>query len=71
MINPNCRSCCGLGWVCENHPERAWDEALGCQCGAGMLCECQHADGLEPPDISKIMEEEPVMFVEVIPRSSE
>jgi hypothetical protein len=36
-----------------------------------MPCECQHADGLEAPDISKIMEEEPVMFVEVIPRSSE
>jgi len=27
----------------------AWDEKKGCQCGAGMPCECQHANGLEEP----------------------
>ena len=26
----------GIGWVCENHPDRAWHEELGCMCGAGM-----------------------------------
>ena len=69
MINPDCCICFGLGWVCENHPQRAWDEELGCQCGAGMPCECQPTDGLELPDTSKIMKEDPVMFMEVIPRS--
>jgi hypothetical protein len=45
MINPDCPVCFGLGWVCENHPQRAWSEDVGCQCGAGMPCECyiEHA----------------------------
>ncbi len=30
----------GTGWVCENHPKRARIEEIGCQCGAGMPCEC-------------------------------
>lgn len=55
MINPECPICFGLGWVCENHPKQVWDER-GCECGAGMPCECQHATGLEEPDTSKIME---------------
>jgi hypothetical protein len=29
------RLCFGLGFVCENHPDRARSEELGCQCGAG------------------------------------
>jgi hypothetical protein len=41
MIDPRCPKCFGLGWVCENHPNRAWSDELGCQCGAGMPCECQ------------------------------
>ena len=49
-INPDCLVCFGLGWVCENHPERAWDQEAGCQCGAGMPCECQHASGMEEPN---------------------
>ena len=56
MINPDCPICFGVGWVCENHPKRAWSEKLGCQCGAGMPCECVSADGLEEPDISQFLE---------------
>jgi hypothetical protein len=47
MIDPNCAVCLGLGWVCENHPKKVRDENLGCQCGAGMPCECQRAKGLD------------------------
>jgi len=39
MIDPDCRVC--LGWVCESHPQRAWTDELGCQCGVGIPCECQ------------------------------
>jgi hypothetical protein len=55
VIEPDCPTCFGLGWVCENHPERVWDEEKGCQCGAGMPCECQRANGLEQPDSSKVV----------------
>lgn len=49
MINPKCRICHGLGWVCESHPELPWqDEVDGCQCGAAMRCECQDNDEEEP-----------------------
>jgi hypothetical protein len=24
MIDPCCPRCLGLGWVCENHPDRVW-----------------------------------------------
>jgi hypothetical protein len=47
MINTHCPICFGLGWVCENHPKRVWSEELGCQCGAGMPCNCVRTDGLE------------------------
>jgi hypothetical protein len=40
--------------VCENHPSKAWSE-LGCQCGAGMLCECNRAEGYEEPDTSEVI----------------
>jgi hypothetical protein len=60
MIDPNCPVCFGLGWVCENHPMRAWDEKLGCQCGAGMPCECQRETGLEQPDVSRVLETDDV-----------
>jgi hypothetical protein len=53
MIDPKCPICFGLGWVCENHPDRAWDAEKGCQCGAGMPCECQ--SDLEEPDISQVI----------------
>ena len=45
MIDPDCKVCLGIGWVCENHPNRAWSQELGCQCGAGMPCRCVPADG--------------------------
>ena len=55
VIGPSCKIGFCLGWVCENHPNRVWDEEKGCQCGAGMPCECQRANGLEQPDTSKII----------------
>ena len=54
-MDPKCPVCLGIGWVCENHPDRAWSEEFGCQCGAGMPCECFRADGLEEPDISQVI----------------
>ena len=29
MIDPDCEVCLGIGWVCENHPHRAWTDELG------------------------------------------
>jgi hypothetical protein len=58
MIDPDCSICFGIGWVCENHPNRAWDEEKGCQCGAGMPCDCQRANGLEEPDVSHVITDE-------------
>jgi hypothetical protein len=61
MINPNCPICFGLGFVCENHPDRAWSEQLGCQCGAGEPCACNRSPdinaGIEEPDASYIIKE--------------
>ena len=48
MINRFCPLCLGVGWVCENHPNRVWDDDLGCQCGAGMPCDCQGEEVEEP-----------------------
>lgn len=33
-----CRTCNGLGWVCEEHPDRAWDSGEGCCGAAGAPC---------------------------------
>jgi hypothetical protein len=60
MPAPKCPICFGIGWVCENHPKRAWTEALGCQCGAGMPCQCVRADGLEEGDCTQIFDERPL-----------
>jgi hypothetical protein len=40
--NEKCNICQGIGWVCENHTDKPWDETIdgGCQCGAGQPCEC-------------------------------
>jgi hypothetical protein len=54
MIDPRCPICFGLGWVCENHPDRIWDHNLGCECGAGMPCRCQRPS-LEEPATSKVI----------------
>jgi len=59
MIDPECPVWFGLGWVCENHPKRVWDEQNGCQCGAGMPCKCVRADRLKEPDISGVITEAP------------
>jgi len=60
MIDPNCPICHGRGWVCENHPHLAWTEKpTGCQCGAGMPCECQKSkdvdEGIVTPDIGAVI----------------
>jgi hypothetical protein len=59
MTNPNCPICFGIGFVCENHPDRAWSEELGCQCGAGDPCACNSSPdidaGIEEPDASQII----------------
>lgn len=60
MPDPDCKFCFGIGWVCENHPRLAWKERLGCQCGAGMPCECVRADRLEEPDISRAFTAVPI-----------
>jgi hypothetical protein len=54
-MDENCPICFGIGWVCENHPDRAWDKELGCQCGAGMPCQC---NGGEELDSSRVIIEE-------------
>jgi hypothetical protein len=48
--------CHGIGCVCENQPEQAWDKEIGCDCGAGMPCKCNSG---EEPDISQVIEENP------------
>jgi hypothetical protein len=60
MTDKNCRICFGLGWVCENHPDMVWDKDLGCECGAGMPCECNAAGkrGIDEPDTSGILVQE-------------
>jgi hypothetical protein len=40
MTNDMCPKCFGIGWVCENPPNHAWHDEIGCMCGAGMTCEC-------------------------------
>jgi hypothetical protein len=49
-----------LGWVCENHPDRPWDDELGCTCGAGTPCKCNMAGGpaVDEPDISQVIIED-------------
>jgi hypothetical protein len=54
-MKPDCPICFGIGWVCENHPDRPWDDELGCTCGAGTPCECNSAEGHEEPDISQVI----------------
>jgi hypothetical protein len=48
----DCPICFGIGWVCENHPYRAWHEELGCMCGA-----CKSNSG-EEPDVSQVLVDE-------------
>jgi hypothetical protein len=59
VTNPNCPICHGIGWVCENHPDKPWDSELGCNRRAGMPCECNAVEEGEEPDVSGVMEERP------------
>ena len=49
-----CEVCGGKGWVCENHPDKAWPE--GCDCGAGMPCVCNSNDEDNPPDVTGVFD---------------
>jgi hypothetical protein len=47
-----CATCKGVGWVCENHPDRPWSKKVsgGCECGAGMPCpDCNPAEDEDSP----------------------
>jgi hypothetical protein len=48
---PYCTQCQSTGWVCENHPDKAWDvKDGGCNCGAGMPCPvCNNPEDWERP----------------------
>jgi hypothetical protein len=59
MTDPRCPIFFGLGWVCENHPQLAWSDEFGCQCGAGMPCECNQTEDFEEPDTSEVIEQSP------------
>jgi hypothetical protein len=51
---PLCPQCAGSGWICEDHPDRAW---TACNCGgAGMRCPCcnKSAGPDDPPDVSRL-----------------
>jgi hypothetical protein len=54
-MDKNCPVCFGIGWVCENHPDGAWHEELGCMCGAGMQCKCNSGEEL---DVSQVLVDE-------------
>jgi hypothetical protein len=56
-MDKNCPVCFGLGSVCENHPDRAWHDELGCMCGAGTSCECNVSGepGIDEPDVSRVI----------------
>lgn len=44
-----CPKCGGERWVCEEHPEKPWNDD-GCMCGAGMPCAaCNPCDEHTPP----------------------
>jgi hypothetical protein len=51
-MNKNCPICRGIGWVCENHPKKPYDEELGCICGEGIPCSCNDST---PPDTSQVI----------------
>jgi hypothetical protein len=45
---------------CESHPDRPWDDELGCTCGAGTPCKCNEVGepGVDEPDISQVIIED-------------
>ena len=58
-MDKNCPVCFGVGWVCENHPYCPWDQALGCECGAGLPCQCNKRG---EPDTSGLVPEAPIIW---------
>jgi hypothetical protein len=46
-----CARCRDIGWVCETHDDRPWDDEHACGCGAaGMPCsDCNPSDRDHPP----------------------
>lgn len=38
VCEPDCPRCLGSGHVCEDHPDKPWDEGDGCCSAAGMPC---------------------------------
>src|SRR3978361_1648054 len=59
IFNPKCHRCLGVGWVCENHIDKPWDDDLGCICGAGLPCECNIG---EDPETRVVLIEENVTW---------
>jgi hypothetical protein len=47
-----CRVCRGVGWVCEDHPDKPYDHDIGCACGEGIPCACNDST---PPDTSQVI----------------
>jgi hypothetical protein len=51
----NCPIYLGIDWVCENPPDKAWSDKLGCQCGARMPCKShRHRDEIDEPDVADV-----------------
>jgi hypothetical protein len=50
-MNKNCPICLAIGWVCENHPDKPYDE-LGCTSCGGIPCACNDST---PPDASQVI----------------
>jgi hypothetical protein len=50
-----CARCDNYRWVCEAHPDRPWDGAYACGCGApGEPCPvCNRADADTVPELPK------------------
>lgn len=44
----NCTVCQGEGWVCEDHPDKAWDSGNGCCGAAGAPCVCNPEAKMPP-----------------------
>ena len=57
MIDPDCKVCLGVGWVCENHRQRAWTEELGYSVALECRVNAFALTGLEEPDVSQALKE--------------
>lgn len=59
-MDKKCPICFGIGWVCENHPDKPWNKEIGCECGAGVPCNCNGGGkpGVDEPDTSQVMNEQ-------------